>query len=409
MNRIVTVVLADTSGEVLGALPAFETEVPWWQEVGDVVSAVRARHGLDVTVLRLLGAGHEAPPGGPVTYLAQVAGPVTVALTPFTTDASPDPSRAPWAVPGGPAASMSWALSVLPDVAATQVRTWNLSALWRLEAGGQPVAWLKQIPAFLTPEPAVLRLVAGFAPALVPEVLATGDEGRSLLTHVPGEDGYGAGTAFRAGIAADLHPVQDHFAGRLGELLRAGVPDRRAGLDRITRAAAPWLDHVRGLDDLLDELPARLAAVAACGLPPTLVHGDLHPGNVRARPDGSRVIVDWGDSFVGDPAFDILRLTEDVPAEAPELISGWAARWRESVPGCDPQTAVELIRPVARLRAAAQYQDFLDHIEDAERPYHENDVPECLHAAVEAARPRHTSYRGRRDRTGTPPRGRDRA
>jgi len=31
----------------------------------------------------------------------------------------------------------------------------------------------------------------------------------------------------------------------------------------------------------LGELPARLARIERCGLPDTLVHGDLHPGNTR--------------------------------------------------------------------------------------------------------------------------------
>lgn len=56
MGRTVTLVLVDTAGAVLGALPPFDVELPWWQEVGDVVAAARARYGVDVQVLRLLSA-----------------------------------------------------------------------------------------------------------------------------------------------------------------------------------------------------------------------------------------------------------------------------------------------------------------------------------------------------------------
>jgi hypothetical protein len=383
----VTLVLVDAAGAVLGALPPFDVELPWWQEAGDVVAAARARHGLDVQVLRLLGADRPAPPGGRVSYLAQVSAPPATVLRPADVDLTPEPRRAPYAVPGGPARSVAWALRRLgrPGAVAVQQRTWNLSAIWRLDAGGAPVAWLKQVPLMFAHEANVLPLVDGFAPGLVPRLLAAGEAGRMLLAHVPGEDRYGAGAGFRAAVARDFHPVQRYFAGRIGELLAAGVPDRRFDIARFAGVAAPFVDVIDGLGELIDELAERLVAVDVCGLPDTLVHGDLHPGNVRS--DGSvRAILDWGDSTVAHPAYDILRLTEGLPAvEAAELVAAWAARWREAVPGSDPERAVALLRPVAELRAAAAYGDFLDRIEPAERPYHEADVPDRLAAAVAVA------------------------
>ncbi|HYN95471.1 MAG TPA: phosphotransferase, partial [Pilimelia sp.] len=133
------------------------------------------------------------------------------------------------------------------------------------------------------------------------------------------------------------------------------------------------------------------AAVRDCGLPDTLVHGDLHPGNVRARPPAAgrpagRVLLDWGDSCIGHPAFDVLRLTEGLaPADAHEVIAAWAHRWAADLPGSDPVRAVALLRPVAALRAAAVYADFVANIEPTERPYHASDVPACLRRAVQEA------------------------
>ncbi|AGL19658.1 aminoglycoside phosphotransferase [Actinoplanes sp. N902-109] len=372
-----TLVLADEAGTVLGALPDFPVPDPWWQEVSEVVAAARERYGLEATVLRLISAGQAAPPGGHVTYLAQVRTPVPVELAPCPVDPGWSPVRMPWAVPGGPAESVRWALGCLPAGAvAVQMRSWNLSAVWRCDVGGEPVAWLKQVPGFLAPEPAVLRLVGEVAPGLVPAVLATGAAGRALLAHVPGADRYGAGPGFCAAVARDFHAVQEHFATRQRELIDAGVPDRRLDHDRLARVAGAYADRIPGLAALLADLPARLAALAACGLPDTLVHGDLHPGNVRETPDGARVILDWGDATVGHPAFDILRLTDD-----PAVLGEWAARWRTAVPGCDPLAAADLARPLAELRAAAAYQDFVDHIEESERPYHALDIPDRLAAA----------------------------
>jgi hypothetical protein len=46
---------------------------------------------------------------------------------------------------------------------------------------------------------------------------------------------------------------------------------------------------------------------------------------------------------------------------------------------------VELFQPVAELFAAKAYADFLANIEPAEHPYHADDVPNHLTAAVRAA------------------------
>ncbi|BCJ41726.1 hypothetical protein Aiant_23830 [Actinoplanes ianthinogenes] len=373
-----TLVLVDPAGELLGALPPFSVASPWWQEVSEVVAAASA----DVTVLRLLHADRPAPPGGHVTYLAETRD-RPEGLIPLGADLVPHAHRAPWAEPGGPAATLAWASGVLDrlgfgELTAHQQRTWNLSAIWRLDGPGGTIAWLKQVPSFFAHEPAVLGLVASVAPDLVPYVMASGKAGRMLLAHVPGEDRYGAGADLCGQIVEAFHPVQAHFAGRLGEL--TGVPDKRLDAARFVHVATPYLDDIPGLAELIDGLPARFAEVAACGLPDTLLHGDLHPGNVRTDGQGGLVIVDWGDSAIGNPAFDLLRLIDGLESPEP-VLAAWARRWRATVPGCDPERAVALLRPVAGLLSAATYAGFLASIEQSEWPYHAGDVPECLTAA----------------------------
>jgi hypothetical protein len=383
----VTLVLVDPAGELLGALPPFPVDSPWWQEVAEIV----ARAGAEVTVLRLLHADRAAPPGGHVTYLAETRG-RPEGLIPLGADLVPHALRAPWAEPGGPAATLAWAAGVLDrlgfaGVTAHQQRTWNLSAIWRMDGPAGPVAWLKQVPGFFAHEPAVLGRVAAIAPTLVPYVLAAGAAGRMLLAHVPGDDRYGAGPDLCATVAEAFHPVQAHFAGRFDEPGGsgadglAGVPDKRLDADRLAAVAEPYRDDIPGLAALIDGLPARLTAVAACGLPDTLLHGDLHPGNVRTDGTGAPVIIDWGDSAIGHPAFDLLRLIDGLESPEP-VVAAWSRRWRETVPGCDPERAVELLRPVAPVRSAATYAGFLARIEQSEWPYHAGDVPDCLTTAA---------------------------
>ncbi|MFD6634961.1 phosphotransferase family protein [Micromonospora chalcea] len=387
MSRTVTLVLLDATGRPLGALPPFDVPEPWWQEAASIVDTVRRRHGLEVAVLRLLDADRPAPPGGHVRYLAQTADAPAVPLEPVAVDLAPHPLRMPWAQAGGPDRSVGWATGELRRLgrrvtAVAQQRTWNLSAIWRLDTDQGPT-WLKQLPPFTRHEPMLLAF-PGDTNSLIngPRVLAADGEGRMLLEDVPGQDRYGAGEGERAAIAAGHHVVQRRACGVVGELVAAGVPDLRgAGLADWIRERLAGHD-VSAAAGLLDGLDYRLRQVRDCGLPDTLVHGDLHPGNVRG--DGQRrVVIDWADSFVGHPAFDILRLTEDVDADAAaRLIGAWARRWRTDVPGSDPRRAVDLLRPVAPLRLAAVYAMFLDAIEPSEHPYHVHDVPAALARAA---------------------------
>ena len=81
--------------------------------------------------------------------------------------------RLPYAEPGGPDKGLVWAAGVLRDLGtqqigpALQMRTWNLSAMWRIPVEGGYV-WLKWVPPFFAHEGAVLaRLQDGPVPRLL--------------------------------------------------------------------------------------------------------------------------------------------------------------------------------------------------------------------------------------------------
>src|SRR4051794_428290 len=147
--RQVTLLLCDGSGTVFGTLPVYEVPMPWWPEAEPVVTGAREHFGVDVTVLRLIASTPvERAAGGPVTYLAEVAERPEVDLQPWPADAPdplPDePLRLPYAMPGGPAHDLAWADERLTAAgqprsgAAVQVKSWNLSSVWRLPTADGP-------------------------------------------------------------------------------------------------------------------------------------------------------------------------------------------------------------------------------------------------------------------------------
>lgn len=382
--RTARLVLCTPDGRVRGILPPVAAATPWWQEVELVVRAVRDRFGIDATILRLLETELGRPHGGEVTYLAETADPAPV--EPWGGTLDEQPLRLPYARPGGPAADLAWARQVLegqglrPSGAPEQIRSWNLSSLWRIPVEGQ-VAWLKVVPPFFAHEGRLLERLAG---GPVPRLLGQA-EGRVLLAEIPGEDLYEAGPARLLDMAALLAGLQRPWHGRAEDLLALGLPDWRApALEAAVAAVVErTADQLAAADravlsGFLSGLPRRFADIAACGLDDTLVHGDFHPGNCRG--EGSAItLLDWGDSGVGHPLLDQPAFLSRIPDEAVGPVRAhWHECWREAVPGADPDRAAALLAPVAAARQAVIYQGFLDRIEPAERVYHRTDPADWL-------------------------------
>jgi len=382
--RTAELVLVTPQGRVVGRLPAVPVATPWWQDVEPVVGAARDHHGVDVTILRLLDAELERPHGGRVTYLAEVAEPVHA--QPWIGVLDEQPRRHAFARPGGPATDLAWARAILaecglrPTASATQVRTWNLSSLWRVPVEGQTV-WLKVVPHFFAHEGALLALMAG---ARVPTVLGH-EGGRMLLAEIAGKDLYSAELPLLLDMVNLLVELQRLWSDRVEELLALGLPDWRAPAlgaaiadvvrrahDEVSAEDRATLAHfVRGL-------PGRFDDVAACGVRDTLVHGDFHPGNFRG--DGRTLtLLDWGDSGVGHPLLDQPAFLDWVPSAAVGAVRAhWLQQWSEAVPGSDPARASVLLAPVAAARQAVIYRTFLDNIEPSEQPYHRADPAQWL-------------------------------
>jgi Phosphotransferase enzyme family len=391
--RTAELVLVTPGGEVVGCLPAVPVATPWWPDVAPVVQAVRDHHGVDAVVLRLLDTELDQPHGGRVTYLAEVTEPVRAAQR-WTGLLDDHPRRQAYARPSGPAADLAWVHERLaerglrPTTPPTQVRTWNLSSLWRVPVEGQTV-WLKVVPHFFAHEGALLARLAG---AQVP-VLLGHDGGRILLAEIAGEDLYDAELSRLLQMVNLLVQLQRRWSDRVAELLALGLPDWRAPAlsAAITSVVERTRDDIAAEDravlaDFVRRLPNRFDDISACGLPDTLVHGDFHPGNLRG--DGRALtLLDWGDSGVGHPLLDQAAFLDPIPgARADAVRPHWLQQWSAAVPGSDPARAAILLAPIAAARQAVIYRNFLDNIEPSEQIYHRADPARWLKRAADLVR-----------------------
>ena len=103
---------------------------------------------------------------------------------------------------------------------AEQIRSWNLSSIWRLPTADGP-AWLKVVPPFFGHEGALIERLAGApVPTLRPPTALGSSCPRSAAT---------TGTTRRVrellAMIDALVRIQAAWAGRIDELLAVGLPD----------------------------------------------------------------------------------------------------------------------------------------------------------------------------------------
>jgi aminoglycoside phosphotransferase (APT) family kinase protein len=116
------------------------------------------------------------------------------------------------------------------------------------------------------------------------------------------------------------------------------------------------------------------AELASYGIPETLHHDDLGPGNVLDRTNGQFVSFDWGDSAVTHPfcsAFiplRVARLVYDAPLQVLErLRDAYLARWLEFGPLEHLRTAFSLAHRLGALQRALTWYEGVPQLDPASR------------------------------------------
>ncbi len=320
------------------------------------------------------------------------------------------PRRVPWAQPGWFAQASGWMADRLEGIgrrasgAVEQRRNWCLSCVLRAPTAAGNV-YLKAPSAHFKNEARITLGLAERFPDDVPRVLAA-DEARSWLLL---ED---AGDVIRHADTTPDARLWEQALRRIGELQRAcvgqaewllatGCADRR--LARLREQVPGLLDapETRAETDpaVLARLRARVLALqaacdelAACGVPETLIHGDLHPGNVAVK-DGRLTIFDWTDAALGHPFLDLLTFLPDNPhpyddhsrprmsdpaAVASRLLDAYLKGWTAFAPLDELRRAVSLLETVARLHHAQSYLQIMQSVEPADRWQFHGDIARYL-------------------------------
>jgi hypothetical protein len=300
----------------------------------------------------------------------------------------------PWAARGWFAAAERWLRESMAAIGrpvtgpVAQARTWELSCILRAPTATGDV-WFKTsaaLPLFVN-EGVVLTALSELFGDRVPVPLAVDPErGWVVLDDVGEEVGWSASFEVVEEVARSFARMQVEAAGQADRLLAAGCHDRR--LDRLAAQAEAWLPQVEatgdlpGIDDATwlsaDELAAVRAAlpqVLACcaelagfAIPPSIVHGDLHLGNVARGPAGYRFF-DWTDACVAHPFLDLATIrrgtsfAEDRDERERELQArlraAYLPEWAAFEPPERLDRAFRLAAPLGALHQAVSYRSIV--------------------------------------------------
>lgn len=237
-TRIVTLVLVDARGELLGSLPPFEAETPWWQDIAPVVGAVRRR---------------DAAPGEEFTYNGGLTQLLAAVLQRATRTPLLEYARARLFAPLG-VTDVEWLgdLAGMPAAASgLRLRARDLAKFGSLYLhGGRwnaqqviPADWVERSTrrrfAFRPRPGAPAGDTAGYAwqwwyscaasPAGQLEVRAAVGNGQHLVAVMPGADVVvtiyaGRYNDFSTGVSLARRIVREHVAPAIVSGLKTGCP-----------------------------------------------------------------------------------------------------------------------------------------------------------------------------------------
>jgi len=288
-------------------------------------------------------------------------------------------ARPPWARPGWLDDVRAWVEVEVERLGRTlrgidQVKHWSISSVLRVRTDG-PDLYFKvsaRLPLFVAEEAVTSSLAERF-PGYVPAPVAVdAKRGWMLLPELGGLLDWEPPLELHQELFRRYAELQQRSVDVTAELLADGCLDRRldvleAQIDPLladpeaTRRLTP--DEAAELARLAPELKAACRQLDACGLPNTLVHGDLHPGNV-ARLDGELAYFDWTDACIAHPFIDLhsLQWEKDETRRA-ALLEAYLGAWAGVAPLERLREAAALASVVTPLHHAVSYRHIVAALE----------------------------------------------
>jgi len=293
--------------------------------------------------------------------------------------------RAPWALSGWHAGVEAWVENQVSHLGrgAIQniepVKSWSISCVLKImtESGILYFKATRDLPLFVN-EGVTLTNLEKLYPRRVPRPVALAPENGWMLL-----DDFGAAPDGDATLDNQTRLMQDYARLQINSsqnieaLLSAGCIDRR--LDILLSQIEPLLadelslsllnpDEREQVKQLAPRLRELLTELTSLPIPSTIIHGDLHAGNVIISAD-SFLYFDWTDAAVSHPFFDMIHIfTEEDEIKKSALQAAYLEIWEQNFSKPDVRRAWQLANALYGFYHAVSYRYITHGIEDLVQP-----------------------------------------
>ncbi len=240
-------------------------------------------------------------------------------------------------------------------------------ALVRFESSRGSIYWMKAVGVPNTHELQVTQAITRCCPRFVPPILAVRSDWNAWISV---DSGQPVGTfscfALCQQVAESLAQMQLASATHIEALRTNGCFDLRSSVvlrhmpDLVSYLKAAMADQTSAkvepitpirLDELASLLCRASEAIESFGIPNTLIHNDLNPGNILF--DGrNAVFIDWAEACIGMPWFTFHHLYTEVVernethANPVQLKRAYLNHWRLFLDESQMERAFVLSRPL---------------------------------------------------------------
>jgi hypothetical protein len=315
------------------------------------------------------------------------------------------PLRPPWARRGWFDLADTWIREQLRGLNYTviasieQVKIWSVSCVLRVpttrgnvyyKANLNSFAQTKMhissskkkgiLPLLFAHEPILIRSLAAWYPQNMPTVVAMDRELCWMLLAEFGSRLYDQPDKTEWEKALEVYgQMQAQVAATqsIDALFAAGCLDRRLNIletqiDSLLNDEDALADlnsnEVEQLRTFGPQLKSMCHQLENCAIPQTLVHGDLHTGNIAIQHD-NYIYFDWSDGCVAHPFFDVLTFMENIedPVEQARFRDIYLTQWTS-------YASIEYLREIfpqsqmlATIHQSVSYQHMIAHMEGTSR------------------------------------------
>ena len=304
------------------------------------------------------------------------------------------PLRPLWAKPGWMDDTSGWIDASLAQsnyqkaIALEYIRNWSLSCVLKLQTPEGNVYFKESSihPPLFCNEPKVTRTLATLFPQHIPTIIAADDQHHRMILE---DFGHAVGHKISFKEKKDIYSlfvnIQIQSIQHQEQLLTAGCLDRRLDIlqsqidplvnaeETLSALSATEMDQLQGLAPTLKRLCSQLADY---NIPETLVHGDLHLGNVALFRE-HYLFFDWTDSCIAHPFFDLfefclsgkktplgrLRYLWQQNAKQ-KLQNGYLNQWQSYESAERLLEAWAIAKPLCLLHHSVTYQSLLHSLEE---------------------------------------------